>query len=283
MPPHSVYVEPCMGSAETFFRKRPVPKEILNDYNGDLVRTIRVMQNNEKLAYLLGRLYLSFNAEELFRQNRALLDDTPNVLDDLNETSEMIASADWADIQLAAKFLETQVFSFSSTGRTFAIAQKDMTKRFGRICAASRRLRNAVIMHRDYKDCIRYSAGPDTFILLDPPYKGTEYFYNKADFASSEHDLLFSFMSEIHEKYNGGCRFLITYNNDPSIRDLAEHYGFYTFVEKRLHNMAQSSDPGAQFEELLICNYDPVKQAEENGRRLSQQVQLSFFDALPPQ
>lgn len=62
MPPHSVYVEPCMGSAETFFRKRPVPKEILNDYNGDLVRTIRVMQDNEKLAYLLGRLYLSSGA-----------------------------------------------------------------------------------------------------------------------------------------------------------------------------------------------------------------------------
>lgn len=59
MPKHTVYIDPCMGSAEVFFRKPRAEKEILNDYNGDLVNLFRVIQNNEKLAYLLGRLYLS--------------------------------------------------------------------------------------------------------------------------------------------------------------------------------------------------------------------------------
>ena len=67
MPPHKTYVEACMGSAEVFLRKKPVEREIINDYNGDLVKFFRVLQQNEKLAYLLGRLYLSFNSEELFR------------------------------------------------------------------------------------------------------------------------------------------------------------------------------------------------------------------------
>lgn len=282
MPPHKVYVEACMGSAETFFRKPPAEKEILNDYNGDLVKTFRVMQQNEKLAYLLGRLYLSCNSEQLFRENRKLLDETPNILDDLTETSLMIASADWGDIQAAAEFLETQYYSFSSTGRTFAIAQKDMTKRFGRIISACCRLRNVIIMHRDYKDCIRYAAGPDVFILLDPPYRTTEDMYSKADFASNEHDLLFSFMyEEVHVKYEGRCLFLITYNNDPYIRQLAEKYGFHTFVQKRLHNMAQGSDPGAQFEELIICNFDPLIQTAKNGKRTDgSQLQLSLFDMV---
>ena len=56
MPPHKTYVEPCMGSAEVFLRKKPSEREIINDYNGDLVKFFRVLQRSEKLAYLIGRL-----------------------------------------------------------------------------------------------------------------------------------------------------------------------------------------------------------------------------------
>jgi len=42
MPPHKTYVEACMGSAEVFLRKKPSEKEIINDYNGDLVKFFRV-------------------------------------------------------------------------------------------------------------------------------------------------------------------------------------------------------------------------------------------------
>jgi len=156
MPPHKTYVEACMGSAEVFLRKKPAEREIINDYNGDLVKFFRVLQQNEKLAYLLGRLYLSFNSEELFRINKVMLADVPNILDDLTETSVTVEKAEWSDIEKAVAFFENQIFSFSSTGKTFAIAKKDMTKRFGRLVTACSRLRNAVIMHRDYKDCISY-------------------------------------------------------------------------------------------------------------------------------
>ena len=72
-----------MGSAETFFRKARAEKEILNDYNRDLVNLFRVIQSNEKLAFLIGRLYLSVNSEQIFRMNKALLREVPNVLDDI--------------------------------------------------------------------------------------------------------------------------------------------------------------------------------------------------------
>ena len=46
--------------------------------------------------------------------------------------------------------------------------------------------------------------GKDTFILLDPPYKGTEKYYQKANFGSDEHAKLFEFMLlGIHEEYEG--------------------------------------------------------------------------------
>ena len=90
MPPHRTYVEACMGSAEVFLRKKPVEKEIINDYNGDLVRFFRVLQRNENLERLIGRLFLSFNSEQIFRANKALLAEVPNILDDLTETSVII-------------------------------------------------------------------------------------------------------------------------------------------------------------------------------------------------
>ena len=103
MPPHKTYVEACMGSAEVFLRKKPAEREIINDYNGDLVKFFRVLQQNEKLAYLLGRLYLSFNSEELFRINKAMLADVPNILDDLTETSVTVEKAEWSDIEKAVE------------------------------------------------------------------------------------------------------------------------------------------------------------------------------------
>ena len=279
MPPHKTYVEACMGSAEVFLRKKPVEKEIINDFNGDLVRFFRVLQRNENLEKLIGRLYLSFNSEQIFRANKALLAEVPNILDDLTETSVIIENTEWNDFDLAVAFYENQVFSFSSTGKNIAITKKDMTKRFGRLIEACARLRNATIMHRDYKDCIAYGAGNDAFILLDPPYKGTEDYYQKSNFGSDEHAKLFGFMNEIHEQFKGNCKFLITYNNDPYIRELADHYGFDTFVQERLHNMRQGVKPGDMFEELLIGNYDFVKQAEINNHFLLEQSrQMTLFD-----
>ena len=79
MPPHDTYIEPCMGSAEVFFRKKPANLEILNDYNGDLVNLFRALQDNRNLVKIIGRLYLSVNAELLFRQNKELLSLTPNM------------------------------------------------------------------------------------------------------------------------------------------------------------------------------------------------------------
>ena len=208
-----------------------------------------------------------------------MLAEVPNILDDLAETAVIIENAEWSDIEKAVAFFENQIFSFSSTGKTFAIAKKDMTKRFGRLVAACCRLRNAVIMHRDYKDCITYAAGKDTFILLDPPYKGTEKYYQKASFGSDEHATLFEFMNGIHQKFNGECKFIITYNNDPYIKELADKYGFYTHVKERLHNMLQGTKPGEMFEELLIGNYNLNEQAETNNKYLSEQSrQLTLFD-----
>lgn len=278
-PPHDTYIEPCMGSAEFFFFKPPSKFEILNDFDGDLVNTFRVIQQSEPLTYLVGRLYMSINSEQLFKLNRELLLRTPNILDDLKENAEIIKAASWEDVQRAAAFFENHVYSFSSTGQAYGIDSRDMGARIARILAVVDRLRNASILHRDYKDAILYGAREGAYILCDPPYKGTEGMYPKGSFEASEHENLFRFFYEnVHKAFDGACKFTITYNDCPMIRELAENYGFFTLGIDRLHNMRQRVDAGGQFHELLVANYDMEKQAEENHQlHLIKTSQLTLF------
>ena len=240
----------------------------------------------EKLEQFLGRLCLSIGAEQLFKYNKELLQSIPNVLDDLRETDEMVARAQMQTleeamgicVEHAAAFVENQVYSFSSTGQTYGIEARDIAKRIDRLIAATARLRNASILHRDFKDAMLYAAGEKTFYLLDPPYRGTEGCYPKGNFDEEQHKQLFRLASKIDEKYGGKCKFIITYNNDPYIVELALSFGLRTKVLERLHGMRQATEPGAQFEELLIANYDMDAQAERNrGIIISNTNQLTLF------
>ena len=153
MPPHETYIEPCMGSAEVFFRKPPADREIINDYNGDLVNLFRVLQDNQNLDKVIGRLYLSLNAELLFKQNKELLTNTPNILDDLKETAESMRSASWEEIKSAVAFFENQVrygmFSICSTAS-------------GTLFPSDRARRNSVQMKQHIRliSCAWVSAEP---------------------------------------------------------------------------------------------------------------------------
>lgn len=279
MPPHDKYLEACAGSAEILMQKKPARIEIINDYSGDVADFWRVLQSNENLVWLLGRIALSINSEKLFKENRQLLINTPNILDDLKESDLTIRNATKEQIERAAAFFENQVYSFSSTGQTFGIDIRDIVERVPLITAASARLRHVCILHRDYKDAILYAAADGTVILIDPPYKGTEGMYPKGAFNAGEHENLFWFLYEkVHLEFNGKCKFIITYNDCQFIRNLAKKYGFHTMTRDRKHNMRQRVEAGDMYHELIIANYDMAKQAEENHLlHLLETSQMSFF------
>ena len=301
MPEHTRYIEPCMGSAEVFMRKKPAESEIINDFNGDLTTFFRVVKSETRVQQLIGRLFVSGNSEELFKERHELLARTPNILDEVTDIVGSFRELTDEDVELAAAFYENQIYSFSSTGGSFAIVKKNIKPKLDKILAASNRLRNAIILHRDYKDVINLFACPGGFIFFDPPYRGTEFMYRKSNFDGNEHEIVFCLMNEVDKKYGGECKFLITYNNDPYIRSLAERYGFETYVQRRIHSMAQSrkkkqtseeAPPGSEaespkeekkyFEELLIANYSLVKQANRNHFYYSENCeQLGLFEYNP--
>jgi hypothetical protein len=64
----------------------------LNDYNGDLMNFWHVVRS-DRLALLIGKIFLSVNGEEAFRENRELLRGRPNILDDCSEIAEHLKTA----------------------------------------------------------------------------------------------------------------------------------------------------------------------------------------------
>jgi DNA adenine methylase len=278
MPPHSTYIEAFCGSAEILLRKEPCEREILNDFSCDVMNFWRVVRSDQ-LAWLLGKLFLSVNGEELFRENRELLRGRQNILDECLDIALHVKSFSDAEVQAAAALFETQFYSFSSTGTSFGIRGKNVLPKLKLLVAASQRLRQASLLCRDYKDVVVAYAGPGGLIFLDPPYVTTENCYQKGNFGRESHEGMFRFLyEEVHVKYGGQCKFIITYNDCALVRELAAKYGFYLYTQDRLHNMAQHADPGSLFTEVIITNYDALEVMHSKAFARSREMdQLSLF------
>ena len=83
---------------------------------------------------------------------------------------------------------------------------------------------------------------PDALFYLDPPYHGTEKYYD-IDFTEADHLRLKEALSRLKGK------FILSYNNDNFIRSL---YADYHIEEiSRSNNLAH----GKNFDELIIRNY----------------------------
>ena len=278
MPPHIGYIEAFCGSAEILLWKEPCPREILNDYNSDLMNFWRVVRSDQ-LALLLGKIFLSVNGEEFFRENRELLRGRPNILDDCRDIAEHIKSISDEEIHAAAAFFETLFYSFSSTGTSYGIRGKNILPKLRLLVSASQRLQSAALLNRDYQAVITQFAAPGYLVFMDPPYVTTENFYEKSNFGRDSHVELFRFVyEEIHVKFGGQCKVIITYNDCPLVREQAEQYGFYVYTQDRLHNMAQHANAGSLFTELIITNYDALEVMSQKAFLRSREMdQLSLF------
>lgn len=278
MPQHDTYIEPCCGSAEFLLRKPRVKHEIINDYNGDVVNFFNVIQNNKAYVNFVGKITCSANAEAKFIERKAKLQ-APFRPREIITNNDRILDITDEELERAVMFFENQVQSFCSTGKSFAIDNRAPTRKLPQVLFANYRLQGVCILNRDYKRVLLEQSKNNCFIFLDPPYRGTENYYNNIDFANEEHEKLFETVSAVDKKFCGSCKVLITYNNDPVIVELAKKYGFDMYVVKRLHNMVQSTKPGAMFEELIIANYDLQAQATANQNFIFEESrQLSLFD-----
>ena len=224
------YLEVFGGGASVLFNKPPSQKEILNDYNGDLIHFYRCVRECPEL--LIDRLLFVLNSRE-----------------DWKLAVKRLQRQEYDDpLQRAADFYHVLCFSYGGGGRSFGLTPRPMWSRFPLIMEACGRLQGVVIENMDFEKVIRANDSPQTFLYCDPPYFETEDYYS--GFTPSDHERLQSLL------LNAQGKWLLSYNDCPEIIELYQKPGLYIERVERINNLMQRYESGARYSELLISNYE---------------------------
>lgn len=221
------YVEPFGGAAWVLFGKEPHKKEVYNDINGELVNLFRMAKYHPDA--LQRELDLMLNSRvEFFRQR------------DMN-------TATLTELQRAARMFYLIRASYGSRVTTFGVGFKDVSI-IKNLQGVHNRLAKVLLENKSYEEIIRSHDGERTLFYFDPPYHGTEKFYDiEGGFREQEHRKLAEMLKGLKGKW------LLSYNDDDFIRGLYE--GFHIEEVERMNNMGAVNGGKKMFRELIIRNY----------------------------
>lgn len=223
------YVEVFGGAAWVlFYREKHANLEIYNDYNCDLTNLFRCVKYHGQ--ELQRELMWILNSREVFEDYRAQLQ-----------------NRGLTDIQRAARFFLILRLSYGSNGRTYGCVKKDVLNMYENLSRAQARLSSVIIENKDFGDILKIYDRPGALFYLDPPYYGTEKYY-QVEFSNEDHLRLAESLKALKGK------FILSYNESDFIRDL---YKDYTIEDvSRQHNLlARYKDGEMKYQELLIRNY----------------------------
>lgn len=222
------YVEVFGGAAWVlFYQDKYAETEVYNDYDGKLVNLFRCVKYHR--PELQRELSFLLNSRELFE-------------DYLSQSQ----ARGLTDIQRAARFFFLLKVSYGANRRSFGCTKKDVVKMIDYLARVEARLSSVIVENRDFEDLIRVYEGPDTFFYLDPPYYGSEKYY-QVQFSEDDHVRLREALKTIKGKY------LLSYNDCDYIRKL--YKGTNIKEIERSHNLRIRYWRKERFKELLISNY----------------------------
>lgn len=223
------YIEVFGGAAWVLFHKeRHAEVEVYNDANGDLVNLFKCVKHH--CPEVQRELTFMLNSRELFEDFKSQY----NV-------------RGMTDIQKAARFFMLLKTSYGSNGRSYGCVKKDISVMLEYLIQIEKRLSRVIIENKDFEDLIRVYDKPDSLSYFDPPYYGTERYY-QAEFSKEDHLRLSNVLKNMKGK------FLLSYNNCEYIRELYKDFKIDEI--NRNHNLvSRYSDTEHNYKELLIRNY----------------------------
>jgi DNA adenine methylase len=223
------YIEVFGGAGWVLFSKeRHAELEVFNDANGDLINLFRCIKYHcfelqRELQYML-------NSRELFEDFKAQY----NI-------------RGMTDIQRAARFFMLIKTSYGSDTRTYGCVKKNVSVIIKYIEDIQKRLNNVVIENRDFERLIKVYDRPDALLFLDPPYYGTERYY-QVDFPVNDHQRLYDSLKKIKGK------FILTYNDCEEIKELYKDFAIEE-VSRNNNLVGRYSEKNHSYRELIIRNY----------------------------
>lgn len=223
----SRYIEVFGGAGWVLFAKEPGKGlEVFNDADGNLINLYRCIKYHR--GELQKELKWFTNSREQFFDSKSQLD-----------------MRGLTDIQRAARFFHIIRISYGSDQRTYGTNKKNWINSIGYLEEIQERLKNVVIENKDFENLIKVYDRPEALFYLDPPYYGTEKYYNTA-FGQEDHLRLKSVLQGIKG------RFVLSYNNDEFIGDL---YNGFRMEEISRNSNLTCKGSAKKYNELIIRNY----------------------------
>ena len=223
------YIEVFGGAGWVLFGKDKVPNqlEVYNDINGNLVNLFRCVK---------------YHCNEVQKELDWLLTSRELFFDCLAQ----LKTRGLTDIQRAARFFYVIKISFGCDRRTYATSSRTIDSATIYLEKVKSRLRGVNIEHKDFADLIQVYDRKNALFYLDPPYVGTEGYYD-IPFKLEDHQRLAEQLKHIKG------RFILSYNDDDFVRSLYAWCNMETVV--RNNTLAGNSDNNTQFSELIITNF----------------------------
>lgn len=221
------YVEVFGGAGWVLFGKEPHKKEIYNDINGELVNLFRMVKYHPdaleaELAFMLN------SREEFFRQ-------------------KMMPPERLTELQRAARLYYLIRASYGSNANTYGCKFRDVSV-IKNLQEVHKRLANVLIENKSFEEIIQRQDGEGTLFYLDPPYHGTEKFYEMENgFGEDKHRELAELLR------NAKGKWILSYNDDSFVRELYQDFRIEEIERK--NNMGMAVGGNKVFRELIIRNY----------------------------
>ncbi|MPV99581.1 DNA adenine methylase, partial [Bombella apis] len=229
---HSCYVEPFVGMGGIFLRRDFAPAcEVINDYDREVANFFRVLQRH--YVAFLDMLKWQLTSRSEFER---LLQVDPDTQTDLERAARFL-------------YLQKTVFGGKPQGN-FGVsrtnsARFDLTKLVPVLEDVFERLNRVVIECLPWQAVIDRYDTVNTLFYLDPPYYGTEDYYQAA-FGRGE----FTEMAARLRNLKG--KFILSLNDCSEVREIFSNFD----VEKVAvtYSLSKKTDARGQRGELLISN-----------------------------
>lgn len=221
------YIEVFGGAGWVLFGKDiGTELEVFNDVDSNLINLYRCIK---------------YHCDELQKELNWLAISREQFLDSKNQ----LQMRGLTDIQRAARYFHIIKVSFGSDRRSFGTNKKNLTNSIEYLSEVQERLKNVVIENKDFESLIKVYDREGALFYLDPPYHGTEKYYD-VGFTEADHLRLKNILDGIKGK------FILSYNDDSFIREL---YKGYYMEEISRNNSMKNKEKATKFDEVIIRNY----------------------------
>lgn len=211
-----------------FSKDKLANTEIYNDINGDLVNLFRCVKFH--CGELQRELSFMLNSRELFY-----------------DFASQYNTRGMTDIQRAARFFMLIKTSYGSDHKSYGCIKRNVNAMVQYLTDIQDRLCDVVIENKDFENLLKVYDKEDALIYLDPPYYGTERYY-QAQFSKEDHMRLHEVLRNIKGK------FILSYNDCEFVRDLYKDFNIDEV--QRNHNLVgKYKGREHRYSELIIRNY----------------------------